>query len=209
MSVISKLASSLDRKDEVPNQLLAKEVVASRDEAAVRELAENLTNKDGAIASDCIKTLYEIGYHAPSLITPYVDEFVRLLFSKQNRLVWGSMITLSTIAPLVPDKLFEARERIKTAMREGSVITIDNGVKVLAQVAACKPEYTQELFPYLLDHLKRCRTKEVPQHAESTLVCINDGNKQAFEKVLTHRMPEMTASQANRIKRLLKLTGLL
>jgi len=207
MSVISKLASSLDRKDEVPNQLLAREIVTSKDAATVRELVENLSNKDAAIASDCIKTLYEIGYQNPTLVTPYVDEFVRLLFNKHNRLVWGSMITLATIAAHAPDKVFEARERIKTAMREGSVITIDNGVKVLAQVAACKPEYEQELFPYLLEHLKRCRTKEVPQHAESTLVCVNAGNKQSFEKVLTDRMPEMTASQASRIKRLLRQTS--
>lgn len=207
MSVISKLASSLDRKDEVPNQLLAHEIVESVDKNAVRELAENLTNKNSAIASDCIKTLYEIGYLNPNLITQYVEEFVRLLFSKHNRLVWGAMITLSTIASLAPDKIFEARERIKTAMREGSVITIDNGVKVLALVAASKPEYGQELFPYLLDHLKRCRTKEVPQHAESTLVCVTTGNKQAFEQVLKNRMTKMIPSQVSRMKRLLKQTG--
>ncbi len=204
MSVLPKLAVSLGRKDEVPNQDLAKEIVASRNTAGVTELVENLSNKDASIASDCIKTLYEIGYLEPSLISPHVDEFIRLLFSKHNRIVWGAMMALATIAPLAPEKLFLSRDRIKTAMKDGSVITVDNGIKVLAQVAAASPEYNRELFPFLLDHLKHCRTKEVPQHAESTLVCIHSDNKAAFETVLKERLTGMTPSQASRIRKILR-----
>jgi hypothetical protein len=204
MSVIPKLATSLGKKDGVPNQLLAKEIAQSKDSAAVLELVDNLANKNVNIVNDCIKTLYEIGYIDPQLIAGYSDVFIRLLFSRNNRLIWGAMITLSVIAPIVPQKVFESRDRVISAMREGSVITIDNGVKVLAQVAAASPTFELELFPYLLDHLKRCRTKEVPQHAESTLICINGRNKEAFEAVLRDRMAEMTPSQSARIKRLLK-----
>lgn len=204
MSVIAKLATSLGTKEEIPNQLLAKEIVQTKDTAAIRELVENLASNDGNIASDCIKTLYEIGYIDPHLVADYSDVFLKLLFSRSNRLVWGAMITLAVIAPLIPQKIFESRDRVTTAMREGSVITIDNGVKVLAHVAAASPVYEQELFPFLLDHLKRCRTKEVPQHAESTLVCVNGSNKEAFSAVLRDRLAEMTPSQAARVKRLVK-----
>lgn len=204
MSVLPRLAVSLGRKDEVPNQDLAKEIVTSQNVAGVTELVENLSNKDATIASDCIKALYEIGYLEPSLISPHVDEFIRLLFSKHNRIVWGAMMALATIAPLAPEKLFLSRDRIKTAMKDGSVITVDNGIKVLAQVAAASPEYNRELFPFLLDHLKHCRTKEVPQHAESTLVCIHSDNKAAFETVLKERLTGMTPSQASRIRKILR-----
>jgi len=207
MSVIPKLAISLGTKSEVPNQQLAKEIAQSRDAEAIQELVENLANKDGNIASDCLKTLYEIGYIEPQLIADYSDAFLRLLFSRNNRLVWGAMIALGVIAPLVPQKLFAARERIFSAIREGSVITIDNGVKVLARVAAASPEFESELFPFLIDHLKRCRTKDVPQHAESVLVCINHGNKDLFESLLKNRLTEMSPSQSSRIKKLLKQTS--
>lgn len=207
MSVIPKLATSLGKKDEVPNQLLAKEITQAKDTAAVRELVDNLANKNVAIVNDCIKTLYEVGYIDPQLIAAYSDVFIRLLFSRNNRLVWGAMITLSVIAPIVPQKIFESRDRVISAMREGSVITIDNGVKVLAYVAAASPDFERELFSFLINHLKHCRTKEVPQHAESIMVCVNGRNKELFETVLKDRMTEMTPSQAARIKRLLKQTS--
>ena len=61
MSVISKLASSLNRKDEVLNQELARQIIRSNNKKAINELVETLSNKDTKIQSDCIKVLYEIG----------------------------------------------------------------------------------------------------------------------------------------------------
>ena len=46
MSVIGKLASSLGRRDEVPNQELAKQLVKKKDKAAVKELLDNMDNKN-------------------------------------------------------------------------------------------------------------------------------------------------------------------
>src|ERR1043165_2263054 len=99
MSVLSKLASSQNRRDEVPNQELARQIVKDNDKKAVRELVENLSNKSKAIQSDCIKTLYEIGEQNPSLIAAHVADFIALLDSKNNRLQWGAMSALNTVAP--------------------------------------------------------------------------------------------------------------
>ena len=96
MSVIDKLASSLGRRDEVPNQELAKEIVLSQDVEAVKVLVENLSNKK-AIQNDCVKVLYEIGERAPKLISKHIDEFIAHLTSKNNRLQWGAMTALGTI----------------------------------------------------------------------------------------------------------------
>jgi len=68
MSVIDRLASSLGRRDSVPNQELAQELSKTKNADEIRELIENLNNKDRKIQSDCIKVLYEIGYIAPELI---------------------------------------------------------------------------------------------------------------------------------------------
>lgn len=65
MSILPKLASSLGRRDEVPNQELAKQLVKSKDKKAIVELVENLSKKDKNIQSDCIKVLYEIGEQQP------------------------------------------------------------------------------------------------------------------------------------------------
>ena len=59
MSVLNKLATALNRRDEVPNQELAREIVRERNTAGVRELVENLAHQNKGIQGDCIKMLYE------------------------------------------------------------------------------------------------------------------------------------------------------
>jgi len=204
MSVLNRIACFQNRRDEAPNQELARELAQKKDKAGIREIAENLWNKDQNIQSDCLKVLYEIGYLAPELIADYVDDFLKLLKSKHNRLVWGSMIALSTIAELEADKLYTHCEEIERAMAEGSVITVDGGVKTLALVASKSDKYRKRIFPYLLEHLATCRPKDVPQHAEKTLPAVNARNRQGFVQVLEKRMTDMSNSQATRLRKVIK-----
>jgi predicted HNH restriction endonuclease len=71
MSIIKMLATSLGRRDEVPNIDLAIKIAESGNEGAVKELIGNLSNKNKKIQADCIKTLYEIGERKPELISKY------------------------------------------------------------------------------------------------------------------------------------------
>jgi hypothetical protein len=201
MSITDKLAISLGRRDDVPNQELAKELVESEDKKDIEELVENLNNKDNNIQSDCIKVLYEIGYLDPELIAGYTDIFIHLLRSKNNRLVWGGMIALSAIAEVRPDVLFEQRDEIIRAIDHGSVITVDRGIQTLAIVASKDDAYRKELFPYLLNHLTTCRPKDVAQHAEKTLVAVDMDNKRKFMEVLETRMEDLKPSQEKRVKK--------
>jgi len=205
MSVIDKLATSLGQRGEVPNQELARDLVAKNDLSGVKELAENLWNKNTNLASDCIKTLYEIGYLKPELIAPYVNDFLKIIKSKQNRLVWGGMLALSTIAALKPKEIFEQVDLVKKVTKEGSVITTDNGIKTLAVVAGAGTEFNQVIFPFLVEHLQTCRSKEVPQHAESTLAAVNAGNKKIFINTLTARLEALTLSQTTRVKKAIRI----
>ena len=176
----------------------------TRSLADIREIAENLWNKEPNIQSDCLKVLYELGYLAPELIAAYADDFLKLLKHHNNRLVWGGMIALSTVADLKAAEIFPHVDEITQVMTGGSVITRDNGIKVLALVASQKEEYRMVIFPYLLNHLKTCRPKEVPQYAEKTLPAVTAGNKSDFTRVLENRLEAMTASQTARLKRIIK-----
>lgn len=204
MSVINKIAFFQNRRDEVPNQELAKDLVKNNDKKGVREIAENLWNTNQNIQNDCIKVLYEVGYLNPKLITPYVDDFLKLLKNKNNRLVWGGMTALSAIAEVSAKELFTHHLEIRKATDNGSVITKDNGVKTLAVIASANDEYSLELFPYLLNLLATCRPKDVPQYSEKILVAVNDNNKKKFIQVLEKRMSDLTSSQLARVKRVAK-----
>jgi hypothetical protein len=204
MSVLNRLASSLGRRDEVPNQELARELAARKDQVGIRELAENLWNKDKNIQADCIKVLYEVGSLEPQLIADYTADFVRLLRSKNNRLVWGGMTALAEVAKANPDVVFRYLDEIKKAKETGSVITVDNAISTLAYTAAANGEYNKAIFPYLLKHLSGCRPKEVPQHSEKTLPAVNSSNKADFIKVLEKRFEDLTGSGLARVKKVVK-----
>jgi hypothetical protein len=209
MSVLDRLATSLGHRDEIPNQELARDLAARKDSKAVQELAENLRNKNKNIQADCIKVLYEIGSIEPKLIADYAEDFVKLIRSKNNRLVWGGMTALAEVAKAKPDAVFQYLDEIKKAKGTGSVITVDNAISVLAYTAAATDKYNKAIFPYLLNHLSTCRPKEVPQHAEKTLPAVNSANKADFIKVLEKRVEDLSGSGLTRIKKVIKQANIL
>jgi hypothetical protein len=204
MSVIDKLAHSLGRRDEVPNVELARDLAVKKDKKGIREIAENLWNKDKNILADCIKVLYEVGVIDPNLIADFADDFVKCLKSRNNRLVWGGMTALAEVAKANPDAVFKDLDAIKKAKETGSVITVDNAISTLAFTAAANNKYNEVIFPYLLKHLSSCRPKEVPQHAEKTMPAINTSNKAGFIKVLDKRMEDLSGGGLTRVKKVIK-----
>ena len=204
MSVLNRIAHFHNRRDEVPNQELARDLAAKKDKAGVREIAEHLWDKNPNVVADCIKVLYEVGYVDPSLIADYVDDFARLLKNRNNRLVWGGMIALAEAARANPDAVFKHLADIKKAMDEGSIITVDSAIKALALTAAAKTEYNKTIFPLLLKHLQTCRPKDVAQHSEKTLPAVTTANKTKFIFALEKRMEDLSGSALARVKKVIK-----
>jgi hypothetical protein len=204
MSVLDRIASRQGRRDEEPNFELARELAETGNAEAIQEIADHLWDRDPAVRGDCIKVLYELGELKPELIAPYADDFARLLADRQMRMVWGGMSAIATIATVAADELYPHAGEIEAAMGRGSVIAVDNGVRALARLAASSPERNAALCPVLLDHLERCRAKEVPQHAESSLVAVTPENHAAFIAVLEQRLPELSSAQTTRVKRVIR-----
>lgn len=189
MSIIEKLASSLNRKDEVINQELAKEIVLTKNKKAVKELIENLSNKK-AIQNDCIKVLYEVGEQEPKLIADYVNEFVEQLNSKNNRLQWGAMIALGTITNERPKEIYAQLLTIINAADKGSVITKDHAVNILIKLCAVE-DYTDSAFTLLIEQLLKSPTNQLPMYAERTMPVVNEKNKAVFVKTLISRLDDI------------------
>jgi hypothetical protein len=204
MSVLSKLAGAQGRRDEEPNKALARELVEKNDVDSMREVAENLWNEDRRVRTDCLSVLEQIGWLAPEMIQDYVDEFIALVFSKDNRLVWAAMINLALIADRKPQEIFERYDEIVQVIDKGSVITKDNGIKTLARVASVSAEYGQVIMPYLMEQLKSCRSKSVPQYAESIRVAVNLNNQEQYLGILNARLDTLSAAQRKRVNKLLK-----
>ncbi|MFZ1701664.1 MAG: hypothetical protein WBO10_10440 [Pyrinomonadaceae bacterium] len=204
MSIIPKLANSLNRRDEVPNQELAAEIVRRRDTTAVIELIENLANKNKGIRHDCIKVLYEVGWVQAKLIAGHIATFLPLLSSKDNRLQWGAMTALGCIAREKPDEIFGALPTIVDAADKGSVITRDHCVNILITLSATA-KYAEKTFPLLVEQLMTCPTNQLPMYAEKAVPIINVANRGRFVQMLSSRLDEIEKeSKRNRVEKVIK-----
>ena len=201
--MLNQIASALHRKDEAPNVQLADKLAASQNSKGISEIVSGLW-MDKATANDCIKVLYEIGEQNPALIVPHVGEFLNLLKSRNNRLVWGAMTALAHIAGHCPKKVFERWKDVYAAFETGSVITVDNSISVFAILCTANPEYERTVLPVLLNHFANCRAKEIPQHLERTSICVTPCNAEQFQSVVQKRYNEMTKSQQARVNKILK-----
>ena len=204
INVISKLASSLNRRDEVPNQELAKQIVKKKEVKAVNELVENLSNRNKAIQQDCIKVLYEIGEREPRLIAGYFKEFLELLASKNNRLQWGAMAALNTIALENPRQVYNSLSKITAVAAKGSVITKDNCFFILIKLCSQK-QYAEKVFPLLLEHLLGSPANQFPLYAEQAIPLITEKNKKPFVGILLTRLEDMEKeSKRKRVEKVIK-----
>ncbi len=202
MTAFERIAYNVGRRDEVPNQELARELAEKGDNEGVAEIAAHLEDPNKSIASDCIKVLYEVGYIEPSLIEPYTDTFIDLLGSRQNRMVWGGMIALWTVADSQYDAIWPRIDEVIAAVEKGSVITAGTGVKVLAIVGSKGSEQEGRLGPVLFGMLRDCEPKRLAPYAEDIMVMVNEGSANEFKAVLEMRTGELTRSQLARVRKL-------
>ncbi len=204
MTVINQLSSSLGHKGNDANIALAKKLAETENSDAIKELVENLKNKDKKIQADCIKTLYEVAYIKPDLIASYYSEFLELLSNKNNRLVWGGMIALMTITDLKSKELFESLDLISDTVNQGSIITIDSGVEIYAKLNKYS-EYQDKVENLLTDQLWKCPIKQLPKYMEKSIISITEWNKEIYKKIINERKPECEKdSQVKRLDKVLK-----
>lgn len=204
MTIIDKLASSSGRNDEALNIELANQIVATSNKKAIKELVENLGNKDKNIQSDCIKTLYEIGSLKPVLIASYTDDFIQLLKNKNNRLQWGAMTALNHLTTEQPEKVYSALGLLASVADKGSVITRDHYVAILTKLCTVK-QFSNNAFELLNEQLLSCPTNQLPMYAENALPVITAKTKEKFIKTLSSRLDDFDKeSKRKRVEKVLK-----
>lgn len=205
MNWIDKIAFHRNIRNETPNKELAEELATTENKAGIREIAHHLYDKNKSVASDCLAVLYTIGYSKPELIQEFADDFLKLLSSKNNRMVWGSMIALSTLAPLKPDHLFTKMELLLKSMREGTLITEVWGIKTLTSIARCNPSYKKKLLPVLIDYLEQCRPIDFASRVETIQLAMTSPEERAtLDKIIASKRADLSAAQAKKLNAVLK-----
>jgi len=189
-SIIPLLASSQGRRDEELNVKLAEKVVEYQDKKALKELFELLTSKDRKLANDAIKVIYEIGYRQAKMVTPFLETLVELLGSKVNRLQWGSMTAISTVAADSPKKVYPYLTKIVMAMEAGSVITKDHGVKTLVQLSSLKA-HREDVITLLMEFIQSAPVNQFPTYVMAIADTKLSGQEaDLLRTIVESRLPE-------------------
>lgn len=208
MSVLDQISSAQGLSDNSANIRLAEHLAASADRAAtakaIEELVAHLQDADRRRSGDCIKVLYEVGRLKPRLIGEHHAALLALLESRHQRMIWGGMQALASIAEECPQELVAALDRIIPAMNGGSVIASDAGVELLARLCALDL-HRDAVEPLLFEHLWQCPIKQLPQYLEKAERCLRPDSLEAYLAVLDTRLPECTReSQAKRLQKIRK-----
>ncbi|HMG14622.1 MAG TPA: hypothetical protein VK590_04195 [Saprospiraceae bacterium] len=201
-SIIKYLASTNGRRDQDLNIELAIAINKENNKDFVKELVENLSNKNKSIQGDCIKVLDELAMINAEIVAPYCSDILKLLHNPNNRMVWGAMAVIDYLCRKNPDEIFNSLELIMTILDNASVITRDHGVKILVQLAE-KDEYYHIVWPLYLEQLESSPTNQFPSYAEWGAEVVRKENNSDLKSIINNKLNEL--DQASKISRLNKV----
>ncbi len=204
IDVLSKIASAINRRDEIPNQELAQEIISAEDHKAVQILVDSLRSKNKAIQNDCIKVIYEIGDKRPDLILIYFHDFLELLGTNNNRLQWGVMTAINCLASYKSNELYHRLPKLIHIGEKGSVITRDYTINIMIEVAK-NTNLKSDVFTLLLEQLLKSPDNQFPKYAEQVLELVDEHHKKEFRNTIQLRLQNLQKqSHINRIQKVLK-----
>lgn len=208
MTYIHQISFYQNERGEGPNRALAEKLVKEKNTQGMEEMISYVNNKNKSIASDCLAVLYISSYSQPSLIADYVPTFLNLLKSKNNRMVWGSMIALANIAHLKTAELFKEIDFILSTIRTGTLITEVWGIKLLANLSQHEATYKAKLLPILFNYLEGCRPIDFASRVEVIAKTIHsDEEKEVVHRIIKLKSTELSPAQEKKLKTVLRKVG--
>ncbi|WP_420316759.1 hypothetical protein [Ekhidna sp.] len=202
MSIQDQLAFALDRNDQEPNKLVAKQIVNAGGTKEVKDLISFIKTKPKQRAqSDTILALAYVGELAPALLSGEASFLISQLNSSVNRVIFGSMIALAHIAHLKKGILFDSLPQIIDAMDSGTVVSRDYGFRIMVTLYTDR-KYTEDMFLLIQEQLMKAPSNQLGQYAERLIEVLNENHLQPLIETLEERRTDI--SNEYHIKRLNK-----
>ncbi|MDH5716809.1 MAG: hypothetical protein OEZ22_04110 [Spirochaetia bacterium] len=201
MKWINKISFHQNVRNETPNRELAKELYITNNIDGIKEISEYLFDKNKSIASDCIAVLYEIGYKKPDLISNYLNTFLQLLESKNNRMVWGAMIAIANISTLKAKEIFKNIDIILNVMKNGTLITEVWGIKALVGISSTDDNIKNKLLATIILYLENSRPIDFSSRLEVIIPIITtEKDVKKISNIIKKKQNELNEAQKNKLK---------
>lgn len=202
--LLSRLAVSMQRTDDMPNLELAAELVTDQDGEAVSILIAVLERHDLEHAPDAARVICEVGVRAPDLLMQHVERLLSLCDESQKDVLPYTMFAISPVAHHHADTLWEMRDLFWAALADLTQPTDmaqAGAVRLLSALCAAGADYARTLAGGLVDLLGKCLPKDVAFFAESVLPALGTAHSHRAKPVLDRRMKELTPAEVARLRR--------
>lgn len=205
MSILKALQENLKRRDEKANVKLAQMLAKKGDNQSINEIVDLLSGSNKALKADAIKILYEVGEIEPKLIQNHTKVFLALLTDSSNRIRWGAMHALSCISVVNPVSLISSLPLIMEDMDTWTVITRDNFMKILYNIAQ-SPKGQAIALPLMVEQLYQAPVNQFPRYAEWTAACASKEITSELKAIIKSRDDVMVfPAKAKKLNSILKL----
>jgi hypothetical protein len=202
--MLSRLAVSVGRNDEMPNLELAADIVFGDDVDAVGTLVGVLERYDDLHAPDAARVLAEVGTRAPDLLLVHSDRLVEIIEGGHKEMLAFTMLALSPVASRYAEPLWPCRDLFWAALadlNQPANMAQSGAVRLLAAMCATNPDYARTLAGGLVDLLGKCMPKDVAFFAESVLPALGAAHSHRAKPVLDRRLKELTPAEVARLRR--------
>ncbi len=190
-NVVDQFSSSLDHRDQGPNEVIAQQIVDEEGGKLLEKVTQVIHGKyTTRIKNDAVMVLMAVSRIHPGILVNQMDLFIQLLDSKSNRQVFGSMIALANIAPLVREKIKPHLAKILQAMDEGTVVTRDHGFTILTELY--KDDPSGDLLTLINEQILNAPSNQVGQYTEKFMEVVRKEDVSAFVEALEARAQELT-----------------
>ncbi len=191
MNIVDRFSSSLDQRDQGPNEVIAQQVADENNLTLLGEVIQVIHSSASVrIKNDAVMVLMALSRINAAHLKEYVDLLVGILTSKSNRQVFGGMIALANVTPLVRDKVQPHLSIILEAMDRGTVVTRDHGFTILTELYQI--DQTGDLLALIHEQLLSAPPNQVGQYTEKFMAVVKKGDVPIFIEALEVRSGELT-----------------
>jgi hypothetical protein len=202
--LLSRLAISVGRSDEMPNLELAADIVFADDAEAVSILIAVIERHDDVHAPDAARVVAEVGTRAPDLVLGHAERLIEMIDAARREMLPFTMLALSPVASKHAESLWSSRDLFWQSLADltqPASLAQAGAVRLLAALCAAGPDYARTLAGGLVDLLGKCMPRDVAFFAESVLPALGSAHSHRAKPVLDRRLKELTPAEVARLRR--------
>jgi len=148
METLKQLSSQKGDKTEGSNQIIAEKCIANP--RMLTEIAVGLEDTDKKLQADCMEVFTFVAEKKPEFVVPYADNILPLLYSKETKVRWEAIHTLSFIADKIPDVVSSILPVLQSLIeKDKSTIVRDYAADTIANHAKTSVETSEEAYKIL------------------------------------------------------------